>query len=211
GEYCVVAATGTCTQEDWIVVELRDVVIAPAQAPTEAISCSGLFDLTQIEPGMVGSLNPNNYQIGYYHSEFHAQNEINEILPNTAYPGTAGEIVYVKVLEVNSGFDCYVIFPFVLNTCDVPDLVRCDDSATTDAGFAPFDLTPQIAEVLGADDPADYTITFHTSQADADNDVNPIVGIASYTNTSNPQTIYIRKENNSNPTLFSTDEFDLIV
>ncbi len=35
-------------------------------------------------------------------------------------------------------------------------------------------------------------ITYHESQEDADNDVNPIVNTTAYTNTSNPQTLYVR-------------------
>tara|TARA_R110002033_G_scaffold167219_1_gene206254 strand:- start:2035 stop:4542 length:2508 start_codon:yes stop_codon:yes gene_type:complete len=70
------------------------------------------------------------------------------------------------------------------------DLVVCDDD---NDGFALFDLTVLNAQVLGAQSSIDYTVTYHETQTDADNDVNAIS--SPYTNiVSNVQTIYIRVE-----------------
>ncbi|HRN98546.1 MAG TPA: hypothetical protein PLA69_04405, partial [Flavobacterium sp.] len=46
---------------------------------------------------------------------------------------------------------------------------------------------------------------------DADTGANPIVPFNAYANTSNPQTIYIRVENNTNSSIFTTSDFDLTV
>src|SRR5690606_21531473 len=59
--------------------------------------------------------------------------------------------------------------------------------------------------------PADYTVTFHLSQADADAGVNDIASITNFTNTTNCQTIYIRREKNSNPTEYCTTDFNICV
>ncbi|WP_415582627.1 choice-of-anchor L domain-containing protein, partial [Flavobacterium longum] len=216
GEYCVRAYTGSCEQIDCIVVEFRDPVIPIGNEPSQATACPGdNFDLTQIEPDMFGVLNPANYDIGYYHTQFEAENEISPIGPRTNYPGFEGEIIWVKVLETNSGFDCYVVFPFVLHyeNCGTannpPDLALCDDLSND--GVEDFDLTPQIAEVLGSNPPANYIITFHTTLADANTGANDLTGINAYQNTSNPQTIYVRMEDVADATSFSTVDFTLTV
>jgi hypothetical protein len=40
-------------------------------------------------------------------------------------------------------------------------------------GFFTIDLTSQDAEVLGGQDPTQFTVTYYTSQADADAGTNP--------------------------------------
>ena len=45
-----------------------------------------------------------------------------------------------------------------------------------------------LLNILGAQTPGDYTITYFESQADADANTNALA--MPYTNTSNPQTIY---------------------
>ncbi|WP_299388366.1 hypothetical protein, partial [uncultured Lacinutrix sp.] len=51
-------------------------------------------------------------------------------------------------------------------------------------------ITPQI--FTGGQTAADFTLSYHTTQALADSGNNPIVNTSNYTNVSNPQTIYIR-------------------
>ncbi|THF47323.1 T9SS type B sorting domain-containing protein [Flavobacterium supellecticarium] len=73
------------------------------------------------------------------------------------------------------------------------NMTVCDAS-----GFATFDLTTNNSAILGTLNPADYTLTFHNSQVDADGDVNPITVPTTYTNTTQYQeTIYVRVENNT--------------
>ncbi|WP_299552916.1 T9SS type B sorting domain-containing protein [Seonamhaeicola sp.] len=92
-----------------------------------------------------------------------------------------------------------VILLPIANTA--PTMLLCDDDNN---GTMPFDLNSQnnaITTVTG------MTITYHTSQADADNDVNPITSPFESGNT----TIYARVENNANTTCFDTSSFDLEV
>ncbi|WP_299890604.1 T9SS type A sorting domain-containing protein [uncultured Lacinutrix sp.] len=73
------------------------------------------------------------------------------------------------------------------------DLIICDDD---DDGFAQFNLTFVDAEVLGSQNPSDYSISYHVSQNNADTNNNPIVNLNNYTNITNPQVIYVRLEDN---------------
>ena len=80
----------------------------------------------------------------------------------------------------------FVCFLFVA----VTDFIVCEDN--TD-GFFDFDLTSRDSEVLNGQDPMVFDVTYHLSQADADANIGALV--SPYTNTSNPQTIYVRTTN----------------
>lgn len=77
-----------------------------------------------------------------------------------------------------------------LETCDV-------------FGEEYFDLTEATSQI----DPI-YELSFHLSEADAQNNVNPIANPENFQNTENPQTIYIRV---SNPDCFLIDSFTVEV
>ncbi|MEP0264596.1 T9SS type A sorting domain-containing protein [Dokdonia sp.] len=86
------------------------------------------------------------------------------------------------------------------------DLVVCDDD--TD-GFALFDLTQNDAVVLGSQNPADFVVTYHLSQADADNNVAPIANPTAF--ASSDAIIFVRVEEVVNSDLFEIGVFNLIV
>ncbi len=87
------------------------------------------------------------------------------------------------------------------------DLTQCDDD---NDGFAVFNLTYTVPEILNGQSQGDFLVTFYESLADATNGTNFIVNIANYINSSNPQTIYARVESISNGD-FDTTNFDLLV
>ena len=89
-------------------------------------------------------------------------------------------------------------------------MVLCDDSSNN--GVEIFDLTLQNAAILGTLNSADYTISYHTSSANAVSGAAPIAPMNAYANISNPQTIYIRVIKNVDGSVFDTSKFfDLIV
>ena len=111
-----------------------------------------------------------------------------------------------------AGTGCYTIVtlqlivnptPVVPN--DLPDLIACDES-----GFAEFDLTVQEDLIFGSQSPTDYTLTYHLTEADANANINFIVQPETFTNTSNPQTIWVRLDDN-NTDCFKVGHFDLVV
>ncbi|SDE66042.1 T9SS type A sorting domain-containing protein [Ulvibacter litoralis] len=71
------------------------------------------------------------------------------------------------------------------------DLSVCDDD---NDGFAQFDLTVTAPEILGSQNPSDFIITYHESQADVTTGENAILNTTSYTNSGNPQIIFVRVE-----------------
>ena len=72
----------------------------------------------------------------------------------------------------------------------IPDLPNLEICETTQNQL--FDLT----EATQAVDPS-YTVTFHESETDAENNINAITNPENYQNTTNPQTIYVRVDNSS--------------
>lgn len=89
------------------------------------------------------------------------------------------------------------------------DLMLCDYNNSGDEIEA-FDLTVNIPEILGAQNPAAYSVTFYETQAEATIGSNAIVAQTAYLNTINPQTVYARVENVGNGD-FDTTNFSLVV
>ncbi|HEX8270015.1 MAG TPA: T9SS type A sorting domain-containing protein [Flavobacterium sp.] len=84
-------------------------------------------------------------------------------------------------------------------------------TACSNSDFAAFDLTSQNSAILGMLPPQNYTITYHTSSAAANNDTGAISNPQSYTNIAEPQPIWARIELNSNPSNYEIAEFFLNV
>lgn len=138
---------------------------------------------------------------------------------NIGYPNT--QDIYVRV-DSDLDNDCLGLGHHITLTVDpvpsvnpVEDIVVCDDDADGDIQngiIQSFNLTSQVPVMLGSLDPADFTITFHTSEADAISASNPISDVSSYENiTAFQQTIYVRVEDNTTGCLTSELSFDLVV
>jgi gliding motility-associated-like protein len=97
-------------------------------------------------------------------------------------------VEYYDAVEINTG----------------QNLVECNS-----LGYSLFDLTLNNTSILGSLNSADYTITYHLSQADAESGSNAIS--SPFTNTIQfQQTIYVRVRN-SVSNCFAVTQFDIIV
>lgn len=94
----------------------------------------------------------------------------------------------------------------VVNLGSTSDLVICSDTNTNQALF---DLSQQNTQLLGNQNPDNFTITYHLNQIDADSGNNSISN--NYENVVNPQTIYVRMVHNTLDVCYETDNFQLIV
>ncbi len=120
------------------------------------------------------------------------------------------QTIYVRV-ENNLSVNCYSTTSFQIGLYTMPvianpvvNLYACD--AGNDSKEQ-FDLSQQTATILGSQSAANFTVTYHASPSDASSGINYLV--LNFTNTSNPQTIYVRIENNSSPICFVTTSFQL--
>jgi len=68
------------------------------------------------------------------------------------------------------------------------DFELCDDFSND--GIEIFNLNTKDAEAIASVVPGNYSVSYHTSFSNAENNISPITG--NYTNTTNPETIYVR-------------------
>ncbi|CAM3643617.1 T9SS type A sorting domain-containing protein [Flavobacterium gelidilacus] len=92
-----------------------------------------------------------------------------------------------------------IINPTPLSVCD-----------TNNDGLEPFDLTSKNAEILGTLNPATFSVSYHASNVGSFLN-NNVISSPYINTTSGSQTIFVRVQNNSNPSSFSTTSLQLIV
>ncbi|WP_405569008.1 T9SS type B sorting domain-containing protein, partial [Winogradskyella sp. Asnod2-B02-A] len=173
------------------------------------------FDLESQTAIILGSQPSSDYNVSY-HLSFDDADAGTGALPLTYTNTENTQSIFVRV-ENSGDSDCYnatatALFDLVVNTralATAPDdMLVCDDPSND--GFATFDLSSQEAVILGAQDPATYTVSFHTSQDDADTNTGSLP--TSYTNsTPNQETIYVRVEDPLYPDCYNTTSFDVII
>lgn len=170
-----------------------------------------VFDLSLADTEVLGSQNPTDFNITYHNSQADADvgaNPLSSPYNNSASP----EVIYVRIENANNA-DCFDTTFFQIRVDAQPtansvgDLALCDD--LSEDGTELFDLTAQSASILGSQNPVDFSVTYHSSQADADTGANPLPG--NYNNISNPETIFVRVENLLNTDCFDTTSFLLNV
>jgi len=83
-------------------------------------------------------------------------------------------------------------------------LTECD---TDNNGVSDFNLAAVTPIVLGIQDAADFTVRYFASQENADTMLQPLPAV--YTNTVNPQTIYVRVQNNNNSNCYAITTFQI--
>ncbi|MCZ8330920.1 MAG: hypothetical protein O9282_06380, partial [Flavobacterium sp.] len=188
-------------------------------APLDITECqdilnpgTAVFDLTSNNSEILGTLDPNEYDITYHLDLTNADALTNPIANPSAFV-SSGQTIYAAIFL--NMFGCIVVkeFDLIVDNCGVdpdtpPDLTECEDSYNTN--IATFDFTPQLPLILGSNNPLDYTVTFHLSLADANIGAGDISPINSYLGT-NGQEIFIRMEDSADPTRFGTTSFFLNV
>jgi gliding motility-associated-like protein len=106
--------------------------------------------------------------------------------------------------DTRTGFSDVALLPSLANATQPGDLVTCDDA--TNDGAATFDLSAQTATILGTQNPSDYTVTYHATPDDTDNNMNALP--LNYTTTAT--TIYARVSYN-NGDCYAATSFNLII
>lgn len=104
------------------------------------------------------------------------------------------------------GDEITIILDNSLSTSPMTNIEQCDD--ISEDGEEIFNLNSKDNEALDSVPPGTYTISYHASFTDAENNLNPISG--NYSNTSNPQTIYVRIEDTINGCI-AINPFNLVV
>ncbi|WP_323789827.1 choice-of-anchor L domain-containing protein [Psychroserpens sp.] len=164
------------------------------------------FDLNEVENVIVN--NNTDVLFSYYQSLSDAQNSSNALNTNYTYT-TTSDTIFVRVEFGLTG--CFYIYPFqlIINPLPIanqpPNLETCDDDSNDDIGD--FDLFSVNNSVLGTQNANEFTVTYFTSEIEANLGTNPID--FNYTGQNN-ETIFVRIENNTTG-CYSLTQFDLIV
>lgn len=105
--------------------------------------------------------------------------------------------------EFNNEFEILVTFGTIPPILELPNLTECDQGFNT----ATFNLLDEdLLDLITTN--TQGTVQFFTSQAEAIVNLNPIQNPGEFENTSNPQTIYVRLENE---VCFTTASFNLFI
>ncbi|WP_108803593.1 T9SS type B sorting domain-containing protein [Aquimarina sp. Aq107] len=127
------------------------------------------------------------------------------------------QTIYVRI--ENTITECFVVDTFLLITDPGPPIaiptpfIVCDtnDDGNDTNGFVSFLLSNKDSEILNGLNPTDYTLTYHLSQSDADAGTNIIDKTTPYINISNPQTLFVRVQENTSLLCLITTSFELQV
>ena len=165
------------------------------------------FTLSNADATILATL-PPGLTVAYYETANDAQLEINQLpdLYTNTVPFT--QTIFIRVENAN---DCFGIANMNITVDPLPqnntvnNLEVCSDTPT----LTNIDLTQFNAEVLGTQNATNFTINYFETQANADNNTNALT--SPYTNSNNPQSIFVRVENNTTGCTITTINFEIIV
>ncbi len=168
------------------------------------------FDLTQRELEILDGQSATDFNVTYYTTLAAAEAGTGGIANPSAFPNTVNpQEIFVNIANTTTGCDIATVSFFIIvqeaavaNPDNNPlDFALCDDNmefdndTTNDA--VGFDLISQNPFVLDGQVATNFTVTYYTSQADADLASNAIDTSAPFENTVNPQVIYVRVDNDT--------------
>tara|TARA_R110002012_G_scaffold51138_1_gene132165 strand:- start:42424 stop:50385 length:7962 start_codon:yes stop_codon:yes gene_type:complete len=169
-----------------------------------------IFDLTQRETEILDGQSATDFNVTYYTTLVAAEAGTGGIANPSAFPNTVNpQEIFVNIANTTTGCDVATVSFFVIvqeaavaNPDNNPlDFALCDDNMefdndTTNDSVG-FDLVSQNPVVLDGQNPANFTVTYYTSQTDADVPTNAIDTSVPFENTVNPQVIYVRVDNDT--------------
>ena len=158
---------------------------------------SETFDLTV--PGNQILNGQEFVNINYYATLADAEDENSNITTPESYNNiTPTQTIYVRL---DDGQGCYIIGNFQIQiippsdlTYQIPELKLCLDS-NSETGNS-VDLTVHEDLIYNGNNPADYNLSYHLTENNAKSGVAPIADPTAFSNTSNPQTIWVRLVDN---------------
>ncbi|WP_417351824.1 T9SS type B sorting domain-containing protein [Flavobacterium alkalisoli] len=165
------------------------------------------FDLTINEDNLSGGA--TNASFAYYASATALQNN-NPIANPSNYTNTSNpQTVYVRMTNTDTG--CFATQSFIINTSSVTagtpqNLMLCDDNVD---GFQLFDLSVNQNLIQNGD--TNTVVSYHTSQQNALNGVNPITSPYQNTLAYTSQTIWVRLQRTNNPDCFDITSFTISI
>lgn len=167
------------------------------------------FDLSEKTTEVLGGQSPGVFEVKYYHSAIEANNASGAITSPVSNTSNNQEIFYSVSAIGNSGCKMISSFKLIVDRHPVAynadDIFICDDG--TNDGLGSFNLNANNSKILDSQDGSIFEISYHQSENDANSGSDPLP--EPYPNLTNPQIIFARIANNSNPMCFSVTSFQI--
>ena len=135
------------------------------------------FDLETQTPIILDAQDPSNFEVTYHESQLDANDGVSVI--SSPYSNAANpQVIFARVTEMSTGEYAITNFTIIVIDCSQvtatqpPNLETCDEVPFD--GLGVFDLDIQTPIILGAQDPANFEVTYHQSQIDANDGVSAI-------------------------------------
>ncbi|SEB40229.1 gliding motility-associated C-terminal domain-containing protein [Tenacibaculum sp. MAR_2009_124] len=146
---------------------------------------------------------------------------------NINLPALTPQTLYLKIINSQNN-ECVGLGEFTILT-SIPEanvvtpIVLCDDrdsGSSTDGENINIDLRAKVNDILGTQNPNDFTVSFHTSFNDALSASNPITNDSSYRNTApagfvpgtiSEQTIYVAVQDNATSCINPNTQFNITI
>lgn len=162
-----------------------------------------IVNLDAIIPTVVSDTTDRN--ISFHNTQADAVSNTAQITNTIAYDATT-ETVYIRVENTNTS--CYSIeaLDIIINTLPVFQPINnyrvCENQSD---GFANFMFNTMDTEILNGQ--SGKQVLYFLTETEAINRINAIDKTSNYQNVTNPQTIFVRVENNTDQDCFGTSSF----
>ncbi|WP_299012458.1 T9SS type B sorting domain-containing protein [uncultured Polaribacter sp.] len=175
------------------------------------------IDLESQTLGILGTQDANNFNVTYHRTFENAQSGDTPLVTPYSNLTPNQETIFIRIVNTNTGCANTISnFRVIVNpepeVNPVSNLSYCDDAIDgddTNGIIQNIDLESQIPALLGAQDPDDFIVTFHSSPSDATSGTAAIS--SPYTNTNSTETIFVRIENKATGCINDDGSFDVIV
>jgi len=201
-----------------------------AFTPPNIIVCDdqgndGIFTFSdfneQIDDILGTAQDPLDYTIRYYLSANDANTATDEITFPFSNVSNNQEI-FVRVESAGNG-NCFVSndtntgqpISFFIEVFDTPMIIRlndlneCDNDGDTTDGIISVTFSDFNAEIYGSQNQNDFSISYHTTQLDANSGNNPLPN--NYQTQAFNDVIFVRIENDVNTDCYVTDSFSIAI
>lgn len=169
------------------------------------------FNLTQANSDILNGDSPSDFEVSYYTTLPEAENGTPAIENDQMFENTVPfqQDIYFRKEALDTGD--YVVNSLTLIVANTPEIaenipaiISCDEGA----GFATFDLTQNESIIFEDQDPTGFTLSYYLTEADAEAQMNILSFPQGYSNTTNPETIYINLSSNDSG-CFVINSFDI--
>lgn len=192
--YEVRSICSTTQQSSWNAFTFQTTQCLQIGQPMALSACvnNGLacFDLTQNTAIVLGNLNPSAYSVSYHTTANGANNNMDIVSNPVNYCTDFSQFIYIRVQENANPSNFQTIYfsinpqTVLINTStSIATLNECDDDSN---GQVIFDLSEA---ALNMNSPT--TVSYFTSQANAENNVSPIANPTSYTTGLQPVSTFV--------------------